>query len=298
MENKEIENQKEATEFDKYFGEFEDDYVIKLYEVPKGQRRKEWIEDFFNTVPTHEHIVTNYGAGHFVVMGNDKDAKIKSKNVFISPRAAERAARNPKPTMQGAAPNQAIPGAAPAPQAQAQPQSNFNEMLVLKLIEALGGQRKPASPVEDFRDQMNQMSALFMDNMKTINRELMSQTKTLVHAKLEDKPEPEPSFIQGLVETVSPFLDSFLNAKGVEAKIMENKIKADPNFQQVMANGELLDQFYNSMADTVGDEKANEVMAKMGFQVTPEPGTAPGPVPPQQPVTEPANGQVHETVTN
>ena len=67
----------EITTFDNFFKDCPDEFTIGLYEVPEGKkRRREHIEDFASERPSNDYIAREYGAGHYVAMGEDSKGKI------------------------------------------------------------------------------------------------------------------------------------------------------------------------------------------------------------------------------
>ncbi len=258
---------KKRNEFDQYFREREDDYILKLYEFPKeNPRRKEWIEDYYNQLIEDEYILKTYGAGHFVVVGTDEKGNIKDKHIYISHRAAERIEKAKEGTQ-----SVEVSTIHPMENRRGGQGDTFSDKLVFKLIEALAGNKNQTDPLVDFQRQMDSFTAMQIKNMETINNHLMTNTKKLAGERLEDKEPEKPSWIQDIANSVGPFLNTLLQAKGVEENLIKEEIQKSDQYQKIAGNQENLDHFYNILADDLGDNKADEIMVKLGFTVNNEP---------------------------
>lgn len=266
-EESEASIQNERTEFDQFFNDYDEEFVLKLYEIPKGQKRKEWIQDYYNVIPDDEQIATDYAEGHFVVMGKDTKGNIKSKTIFISHRAAERIqkANAEKRTAE-------VGTTAVGNISNVSNQNNNIEgqllQAIIKAIPQLIGGRTQVSPVDNMREQMQSITQMFVTNMEKINEQIMGHTKKLVNEKLAIEPE-KPHWVQEAVQSIAPFLDTFLKSKGVEEKIIKTKIENDDQYKKLSQDPEKINEFYNVLADTVGETKADQVMSKLGYDIEP-----------------------------
>ena len=265
----------ERNEFDSYFRGMDDEFTLKLYGFPPGNnRRKEWIEDFHSIIPEDAELARNYGEGHFWITGKDVKGNFKSKHIYISAWAAKR--YQPAPEVMGHTAQQLSSAGAPA-------QDRLTEKLLFKLIDNMGMSAPAArDPVFELKSQMEAMVSMFAKNMEMINTQIMGHTRKLVNERLEEKTDRGSGWMGELVQSIAPFLDNFLSARGIEDKLMRAKIEKSEHYQKISQDSESLNQFYDAVLETVGEEKADALMSKLGFS----------------PETETEDAPAHETPVN
>ncbi|MDX1373766.1 MAG: hypothetical protein R3321_14930, partial [Nitrososphaeraceae archaeon] len=249
------ENQEEIKKspFDLYFDECQDDFIIKLYEKPHSPGRraaKEWIEDFENEKPSEEYITTMYGAGHYWVMGIDKDGKIKSKDIVISDRAVQRIQKKSR----GAAQMEDLPinslAGGRGNNGIVESVGILKELISGVIAPLISANQKPVSQLDQFEEMSSKMIKLFEKNLEMVNNQMIGYTKKIASEQMADKKEEKEENSQGwigdLISGIKPYIDKFLDAKGLEAAYITNQINQNPLFKTVQENDNNLNAFFNA----------------------------------------------------
>ena len=264
---------KQIQDFEAYFNaEFADvDIELKLYRCePSGKKiRKTFIERFFD-IPSEESIGTKYGGGHYQLKSiHPMTGEDHAKEVYIDElwTAVKRKRERQEFELQNGA---GAPVQMQAPGVSWEKVIAAAKDLAPTLKTIFGG--RGDSPIDASTSMMEGMQKIMLSGVESINKMQLNAHKEIQEQKKEimnmesGKDDTIASEVVGMIKS---FGEKFIDAKGPQSKMMEQMLRSDPRFGEVIENEDELSAVYTAAINDpdIGKEKTDKLFSKLNIEV-------------------------------
>lgn len=239
---------------------------MKLYRViRRGKKRiKEFVSEYHCEVPSETQIGENFGGGLFWAIGWDEDDNKYMTYIRISEHYTKLKEKRER--------EQAMM----VPQQQKDPLESITAyMAAMKpIMELFKGNNKNQGS-SDVERVLNTVIESYSKGMVKLQQAFV--TEKLEHIKeLNKKPRVIPpeklNWVKEVLQFAKPFINNFLSSNGKIQEMLKKSLLDNTSFQKIKDDDMLFKLLYTYMCQDgeIGEEKANQLFEKAGFEIPTE----------------------------